>query len=1096
MFKLLGLTFVVFLSASAIARADNVLHAGTPVLDRPTLMAIGIQLPVSGDDNYNASVGVRYRQSGAIAWRTGLPLYRVHPESVTGWTAAPQFAGSIFDLRPATTYDVELHVVDSDGPVDQTFTFSAVTRAVPGDPASPRVRNVSDTASLYGTFATAQPGDVIVLANGVYSGTFSMGASGSAANPIVIRGASQDGVVLDGGGCTGCNVIELYGSFVHVEQLTIRNAERAIRFQTAGAQGMVVRRVHIQNVTLGIGGRSPQYDHYIADNILEGRLAWPRVYSDDGGAHSDDDGISVTGSGMVVAHNRISGFGDAMKTQSQGARSVDFYGNDVLWSYDNGVELDESEGNARAIRNRFTNTYSPLSVQPVYAGPAYIMRNVVVNVVDEQVKFHAEGSSQPNGVYVYHNTFVSPFTELQVQTPNSSHHFTIKNNLFVAPAALPGYAVNWDAPIDDGTFDYNGYYPNGRFLFRWATQGYTNFSNFAAMQSGGVETHGRLLAGQIFASGLTAPPTYVNLLSPQDVAPASGGPAIDSGVILAGVNDTYTAGAPDLGAIELGCPVPVYGPRPLGMDESTEPIGCETVAPPPPAATAQFIKVDSSTQGNWRSAYGAEGYSIAGDSAVNPSYGQTSLSGQLFYTWAASTNDVRAIQKTANPNDRIAATWYSGGTFVIDINLLDSATHQVAFYALDWDNFLNRNQRMEVMDAVSGALLDSRTVSSFVSGQYLVWNIKGHVQIRITNLSPGNAVIEGIFFGGPAAPLLSNSAQFVKMDAVTQGNWRSAYGAEGYSLAGDGTVNPTYGQASLSGQLFYTWAGATSDVRALQKTANPSDRLASTWYSGGAFTIDINLTNTVTHQVALYALDWDNYLGRNERLDVIDAASGALLDSRTVSSFVGGQYVVWNVKGHVQIRVTNLSPGNAVIEGIFFGGPLTTGPANTAQFVNLDSTTLGNWRSVYGAEGYSLAGDATVKPAYGLASLLGNLSYTWAASTSDTRALQKATNPADRIASTWYSGTSFTIDVNLTDGAAHQVALYAVDWDNYLNRNQRLDVIDAASGAVLDTRSIASFVSGQYLVWNLKGHVQIRVTNLSPGNAVIEGIFFGGPLVP
>ncbi len=504
MSKLRWLSWAV-LFVPSIAHADNILHPGTPVLDRPTLIALGIQFPVTGDDNYNGAVTVRYRVAGTAAWRQGQPLYRVHPETAPTWPIAPQFSGSIFDLRPNTTYEIELHAVDPDGPVDQIFTLTGTTRPVPGDPASPRVRNVTDAASLSTAMVTALPGDVITLANGIYAGTFATSASGTAANPIVIRGASQDGVILDGGDCTGCNIIELYGSYVHVEQLTLRNAERAIRFQTAGAQGMVVRRVHITNVTLGVGGRPPQYDHYIADNIVEGRLTWPSVYTDDNGAHSDDDGIAVTGFGMVVAHNRISGFGDAMKTQIAGARAVDFYGNDVLWSYDNGVELDESEGNARVMRNRFTNVYAPISVQPIYAGPAYILRNIELNVVDEQMKFHAEGASQPNGVFAYHNTFVSPFTELQVQTPNASHHFAVMNNLFVAPARLPGYAVNWDAPIDDGVFDYNGHFPDGTFLFLWTLRGYTVFPNFAAMQAGGVNAHGRLMTGPIFASGLIAP---------------------------------------------------------------------------------------------------------------------------------------------------------------------------------------------------------------------------------------------------------------------------------------------------------------------------------------------------------------------------------------------------------------------------------------------------------------------------------------------------------------------------------------------------------------------------------------------------------------
>src|SRR6266536_812463 len=123
------LILVAGLVSPRLCHADDVLHPGTPELDRPTLMALGVKLPITGDDNYNATVWVRYRQAGATVWRNALPLFRVHPESVAGWTVAPQCAGSIFDLRPGISYDIELHAVDPDGPVDQTFTLSATTRA-------------------------------------------------------------------------------------------------------------------------------------------------------------------------------------------------------------------------------------------------------------------------------------------------------------------------------------------------------------------------------------------------------------------------------------------------------------------------------------------------------------------------------------------------------------------------------------------------------------------------------------------------------------------------------------------------------------------------------------------------------------------------------------------------------------------------------------------------------------------------------------------------------------------------------------------------------------------------------------------------------
>jgi len=39
-------------------------------------------------------------------------------------------------------------------------------------------------------------------------------------------------------------------------------------------------------------------------------------------------------------------------------------------------------------------------------------------------------------------------------------------------------------------------------------------------------------------------------------------PAVDAGLILPNINDGFAGTAPDLGAYELGQPLPSYGPRP------------------------------------------------------------------------------------------------------------------------------------------------------------------------------------------------------------------------------------------------------------------------------------------------------------------------------------------------------------------------------------------------------------------------------------------------------------------------------------------------------------------------------------------------------
>jgi hypothetical protein len=78
----------------------------------------------------------------------------------------------------------------------------------------------------------------------------------------------------------------------------------------------------------------------------------------------------------------------------------------------------------------------------------------------------------------------------------------------------------------------------------------------------------------IFASGLVAPSTYTVALPPPDATLASGSNAIDAGAMLPNVDDASAEQAPDLGALERGCPSPLYGVRPDGIDETNEPYGC------------------------------------------------------------------------------------------------------------------------------------------------------------------------------------------------------------------------------------------------------------------------------------------------------------------------------------------------------------------------------------------------------------------------------------------------------------------------------------------------------------------------------------------
>lgn len=164
----------------------------------------------------------------------------------------------------------------------------------------------------------------------------------------------------------------------------------------------------------------------------------------------------------------------------------------------------------------------------------------------------------------------------------------------------------------------------------------------------------------------------------------------------------------------------------------------------PVEATALFVKTDAATQGTWKGRYGGNGFAIAGEESSYPNYAVVKFA-QTTALWVASTSDPRAVQKFMAP-DRIAATWYTWSTLDIDIQLTDDRLHQVAMYFLDWDS-KGRSESLELLDAVNNSVLDRRNVVDFADGKYLVWNLGGHVKVRMTRAAGPNAVVSGLFFG-------------------------------------------------------------------------------------------------------------------------------------------------------------------------------------------------------------------------------------------------------------------------------------------------------------------------------------------------------------
>jgi hypothetical protein len=73
----------------------------------------------------------------------------------------------------------------------------------------------------------------------------------------------------------------------------------------------------------------------------------------------------------------------------------------------------------------------------------------------------------------------------------------------------------------------------------------------------------------VFAADIAFPDPVFPARQPQDLRIAPGSAAEDDALLLPNINDVFTGKAPDIGAYEIGRPLPHYGPRPRGVDESS-----------------------------------------------------------------------------------------------------------------------------------------------------------------------------------------------------------------------------------------------------------------------------------------------------------------------------------------------------------------------------------------------------------------------------------------------------------------------------------------------------------------------------------------------
>lgn len=524
---------------------------GEVTVPNPTLRNLTLEWAIEGDSDLDGQVTVRYRVEGTDAWRAGTPLQRIPAGSVEGFSWANRHSGSVFDLAPDTSYEVELALSDPDGGCE-IQTVVARTRPVPAPMDGAPVIPVTPS-TLGAALDAAQPGDIIELGAGSYAG-WDFYTSGTEGAPIVFRGTP--GAVVDG------NIYVTDQQHVHITDLTVNGW-----IKLNGCSDIVVTGCTITTTENGIYTYTRSENFYIADNVIVGPSAWtePAI-----GASGDNlgEGIAVTGPGHVVEYNRVRGFRDCLSTmEDTGAFdqwSIDFANNDLSECADDGIEADFCFHNCRIVRNRMTNVFIGMSSQPGLGGPTWFVRNVGYNLILQSFKLQ-RGSVGDVGL---HNTFYKNGDAHGIYTSDIFSRQYFRNNLMLGGpggtwngwSSGEGDVIDLRSADSSGSYDHDAFGSTRGDFAGWL--GDTQFSSLEELRATTTEAHAvEVDPDAVFAATVAFPASPFPGFEPPDLRPASSSPVIDAAEPIAGINDGAAGAGPDIGAHEAGQPLPTYGPR-------------------------------------------------------------------------------------------------------------------------------------------------------------------------------------------------------------------------------------------------------------------------------------------------------------------------------------------------------------------------------------------------------------------------------------------------------------------------------------------------------------------------------------------------------
>lgn len=512
--------------------------------------------------------------------------------------------------------------------------------------------------------------------------------------------------------------------------------------------------------------------------------------------------------------------------------------------------------------------------------------------------------------------------------------------------------------------------------------------------------------------------------------------------------------------------------------------------------TAQRAE-DATTGGaGWQAKYGAEGKWIELDQTNTALPGADLTIDPTASVWDWGSGHAGALRR-ASGTGFVEGTLYKSSPFYVDVAFHGSGLHKLTAYFFQPDG-AGRVQQVDLLtQSTTGGgaydvVLDSKTISNFDNGLFLSWVVGGNVRIRVTPISGVNAVMSAVF--------VDSIGQFVGTDATTQGNWKGTYGSEFASHGEQASTPPSYLSFAWENPGVYSphWffqpdnpddknVAPLTDPRYLldiNGTGQQRSPLYSHWpFSPGVFSM--NLTDGKLHKMSLYFNEPQISTFVAADKDTHGNWPGAYGGAAAASHYIPGVQTPANVTFVGAAPTLRSLSSGADLENVkYLRNPLNmttrtdtvaSWSGNTAEIhVDLPLNEFRELALYFVSDDPSLSQDVQLFDPRGrmidhqVVSDFGSGKYL-----------------------VWDVAGPVTIKLVHQGGSTPGVVLGGIlfDQNKSFRPAMQVEIFNADTNELLDSRKIDWFQLGKYASWNVSGHVRVQILTLYQTETRIEGIF-------